>query len=421
MIVDIIEFFKELNPDIIIKSPSRINLINPLDAVEGDFWMPSVAIEGLNNPLSVFVYLKRIERNSKIVIYHLDRRNNSEIHKNLERDLNLDISYIKDQFSGELKLVYGSLYRIFLTNKAFWSLIKNSNLEVGILSTIPRQSGLGGSASIIIALIYGFSKLFGYINNNSKESLNEIPINRDIIAEMATKVEDKDLKITAGYSDRYCISRGGLAFCSYVGKLSHNELQKEPLAIYDRIDKTYNIKELPIIVCYSGVSHKSGDVHYRLRKEYLGGNDEIIRYYTKLARIAWKSRFAIMKRDWKSLGQFFNINTSIMNNVMKAAGFKFGIGVANNILIDIIRKNKYVLAAKLTGAGGGGSVFALTYPEKIDDVLNYWKNELHKLIDSDGFFKSKYPKIPLKICYGLKNAEFFKIKINTSGVSEINL
>jgi len=40
LLKDIINFLLSLNPDIIIQAPSRINLINPLDAVEGDFWMP---------------------------------------------------------------------------------------------------------------------------------------------------------------------------------------------------------------------------------------------------------------------------------------------------------------------------------------------------------------------------------------------
>ena len=58
MLKSIKKFFKSLNPEIIVQAPSRINLINPLDAVEGDFWMPSVAITGVKNPLSVFLYIK---------------------------------------------------------------------------------------------------------------------------------------------------------------------------------------------------------------------------------------------------------------------------------------------------------------------------------------------------------------------------
>ena len=58
-----------LNPERITQAPARINIINPLDAVEGDFWMPSVAINGVKNPLSVFVYIKEIEGDSQIKVY----------------------------------------------------------------------------------------------------------------------------------------------------------------------------------------------------------------------------------------------------------------------------------------------------------------------------------------------------------------
>ena len=122
---------------------------------------------------------------------------------------------------------------------------------------------------------------------------------------------------------------------------------------------------IPIIVCYSGVYHASGDVHGRLRDSYLQNNPEILNKYLKLAKIAWKSRFALMCRDWKQLGQYFKENTKIMNQIMKEVGFKYGIGLANNILIEIIEDHPDVYAAKLTGAGGGGSVFALVKPNKI--------------------------------------------------------
>ena len=66
------DFLFSHNPDIVVQAPSRINLINPLDAVEGDFWMPSVAINGKTNPLSVFLYIKKTELKSILKIYSFD-------------------------------------------------------------------------------------------------------------------------------------------------------------------------------------------------------------------------------------------------------------------------------------------------------------------------------------------------------------
>ena len=414
------DFIINLNPDIIIQAPSRINLINPLDAVEGDFWMPSVAINGKKNPLSTFLYIKQIEKLSRIKIYKITTKLgvlNFEIES--EEILTRERKEIKKKFKNEFKLIYGSIYRFFKTNSYFREKILSQRIEIGIITTIPRQSGLGGSASIIIAILYGLANYFKIYNNMNCVKDDEFPINKDIIAEMATKVEDEDLGITAGYADRYVICRGGLSFCSYYGKLMHKEISMEPLAVYDRVDEIYDLKEIPIIVCFSGVFHKSGGIHQRLRKLYLQKNPEIIRGYEELAEIAWKSRFALMSHNWKLLGSYFKENTKIMNKIMIDAGFKYGIGLANNILIDLINKHPDVYAVKLTGAGGGGSVFALVNPEKIQLVLKDWKKKLNEIITNKRIFQLKFPKYPVNILNQLKNAEFYEINIDKDGVKKI--
>ncbi|MBD3211121.1 MAG: hypothetical protein GF311_00820 [Candidatus Lokiarchaeota archaeon] len=417
-------YFQNLNPDIIVHAPSRINLINPLDAVEADSWMPAMAIEGKVNPLSVFLYLKYTKKNPKIKLYRIESDKVSDdsryrIDISMEEELIHDVQKIKMKLNGEFKLIYASFYRISQTNIEFWKQIRDYPVEIGILSTIPRQSGLGGSSAIIIALLYGLAEYYGFLNNTENINKLDIPINKDTIAELCTKVEDKDLKITAGYSDRYVITRGGLSFCSYIGKLHHKRIASEPLAVYDRIDEIYNIRSIPIIICFSGTYHDSGDVHRKLRMEYLNQNQQIIDKYNKLSEIAWKARFSLMKRDWKELGQFFKENTMIMNSIMEIAGFKYGIGLANNILIKIIEKNPKVYAAKLTGAGGGGSVFALVNPDYLDEVFNYWKQSLEDLIKDRTLFKNQFPNYPMDILDDLKNADFFRVKINKTGVKKI--
>ena len=412
MLQQILDFIKGLNPDILIQAPARINLINPLDAVEGDYWMPSAAINGLYNPLSVFVYIKRREMFGSVKYYsNLDSTGKLNICVSKEEKIEKDLNDIKKKLKGEFKLFFASIYRLIIINSAFREKFEKENFEIGIITTIPRQSGLGGSAAIIIGIIYGLAKYFGLYNNFNCLKTGEFPINRDIIAEIATKVEDQDLKITAGYGDRYVIARGGLGFCSYYGKLFHKKISLEPLAIYDRIDLTYNIKSLPIIICYSGVTHESGAVHEKLRKRYLDGDPIIIEGYQYLAEISWKSRFALMKHDWKQLGDYFKENTAIMNNLMKHVGFLDGIGSFNNILIRLIEHNSDVFAAKLTGAGGGGSIFALVKPDKIDTVLSSWKEELNKIITNEEYYLSLFPECPLVDRDQLKNAQFFKIKI----------
>ncbi|MFX0058721.1 MAG: mevalonate kinase [Candidatus Hodarchaeota archaeon] len=416
MIDEIKNFVSKLKPNIFVQAPSRINLINPLDAVEGDYWMPSVAINGIEDPLSAFVYIKGIEKKSVIRFYNVNVKGKKpSITLDLKADLTKNKLLLKDDYDDKIKLIYSSIYRFSIYSSYFWNKFLEQNIEIGVITTIPRQSGLGGSASIIIALLYGLAEYFEIYNDLSHLKPGEIPINKDIIAEMATEVEDKDMKVSAGYSDRYVISRGGLCFCSYIGKLFHKKISEEPLAVYDKINETYNINDLPIIICYSGAIHESGTVHGKLRARYLHKEPQILKDYERLAEIAWKSRFAIMKKDWLLLGYYFKQNTEIMNKVMKDTGFTYGIGLVNNLLIKLIQDHPDVYAVKLTGAGGGGSVFALVNPDKLDNILIEWKTRLNNLITD----KERLALLPFGVEESLRNAKFYKIKIDLTGVKKL--
>jgi galactokinase/mevalonate kinase-like predicted kinase len=413
-------FINSLNPDVIIQAPSRINLINPLDAVEADFWMPSVAINGIVNPLSTFVYVKKIHSRSKILKYNIiETQNKYKFELECEEYLIKQINNLSNHKNSDFLLFYASVYRLFQTNPYYKDAFSAQNIEIGIITTIPKQSGLGGSASIILAFLYAFTQFFDLTHKNSHLRNKDYPINKDTIAEIAAKVEQIDLKIVAGYSDRYIISRGGLCFISYVGKLYQRKIGSEPLAVCDRIDRIYEIKQLPIIICYSGVLHDSGLVHERLRKLYLEKDELIIKRYIELADISWKSRFALMNHDWKLLGDLFQKNTEIMNDVMFHAGFKHGIGLANNFLIELIIEEPEVYAVKLTGAGGGGSVFALVNPKKIEYVYKKWQEKLDEIIKDENTFKSKFPNYPLILRKELKEAQFFKVVIDIFGVKKL--
>ena len=120
MLKEIKNFIRSLNPDLIIQAPSRINIINPLDAVEGDFWMPSVAINGFKNPLSVFLYIKEIKGKSRLKIYTVKNLNDQYlIEINTEEILSKGRNEVIAKLNGENKLIYASIYRFYEMSSYF--------------------------------------------------------------------------------------------------------------------------------------------------------------------------------------------------------------------------------------------------------------------------------------------------------------
>ena len=81
--------------------------------------------------------------------------------------------------------------------------------------------------------------------------------------------------------------------------------------------------------------------------------------------------------------------------MMFYCGFKDGAGSVNNEFIDAALANG-ALGAKLTGAGGGGSVFALVEPGQETSLMSVWENKARKM--------------------GLKRAVVYQVKINSDGL-----
>ena len=133
MLKQIIKFIEKLNPVLVIQAPSRINLINPLDAVEGAYWMPSVAVNGYKNPLSTFIYIKEIQERSRIKFYKLiNAHKNIDLKIEVEDDLPKDISRLKMdiKIKTEINLILATIYRFAKTNSYFWECFINNNIEL---------------------------------------------------------------------------------------------------------------------------------------------------------------------------------------------------------------------------------------------------------------------------------------------------
>lgn len=341
--------------------PARINILgNPSDAVEGDFATISAAV-GLHA-------FAEIQASDQIVLEQRDRAGDGF-------ETVAQQAYQPDQiplpYDGSLDLCKGAINRLYRYSPEFRKKIKARGVHIATWTEVPRQSGLGGSSLFVLLTLAGLRAHY---------ELDSLYHNDYILGELTQRVEAKELGITCGYADRYVPLFGGLAYIDYRGKLHQKKLHQEPYSTYERLDPW--VDQLPLVAVCSGVKRDSGDVHGRMRplyiqehKHWVANGGEIppmVGWMRTAWETAWRGKIALLQRDWKTFGQLMNKNHHAVDEMMSYSGFPNGAGEANNLLIEAALENG-AFGAKLTGAGCGGSVFALTQPGKEEALMDVWR------------------------------------------------
>jgi galactokinase/mevalonate kinase-like predicted kinase len=343
-----------------IKIPARINILgNPSDANEGDFATISAAV-------NIYAH-GRIEAADGIQIEQLDDSTSGLTPTQAEHYTFNDIPL---PYNGKLDLLKGGINRLFRYSPEFRRKISSHGFKITTWTDVPRQSGLGGSSLFVIMVLGGIRALY---------KLSPRLHNDYVLAELTQRVESKELGITAGYADRYVPIFGGIAYLDYRGKLHQDQLHEEPYTTFERLDNW--VDEFPVVAICSGLEHDSGDVHGRMRPRYLEEHNEwiqngglpppMVRFMQDAWETAWRGKIALLQQDWQLFGELMNRNHSVVDKMMTYCGFRDGAGWANNLLIETALSNG-AYGAKLTGAGGGGSVFAVSHPKNIAKLKSAW-------------------------------------------------
>jgi D-glycero-alpha-D-manno-heptose-7-phosphate kinase len=209
------------------------------------------------------------------------------------------------------------------------AVIKLLNPEFGFelttYSDVPTGSGLGGSAVILSAIIGAFNNF--RINKFSQHD----------IAELAFQAERIELGLNGGWQDQYATVFGGFNFMEF----RENENIINPLRISQDI-----LSELEdsLILCYSGLSHNSGDIHTN-QKENMNKNKE----FASIAKeIAYEMKNKILKGQLDNFGELLHKAWETKK--------RFSDKITTNYLDEIydFALLNGAIGGKLLGAGGGG-------------------------------------------------------------------
>ncbi|MFY9506671.1 MAG: hypothetical protein WAP98_07420, partial [Caldicoprobacterales bacterium] len=212
---------------------------------------------------------------------------------------------------------------------------------------IPVQAGLAGSTALLSCILAAVSAYAG------------ISYNRYELAEVNRSIELNYMKTHCGYQDAYMTSFGGLNYLDFRGKEYYKDLDSELYAVVEPLSSY--VKTLPFVVAHTGVKHHSGSFHKPLRDRWLEGEETVVNAYRDIAHLAREGKKALIKGDWDQLAYLMNKNHEIQDGLTDS-------GPVNNHMIRLARENG-ALAAKLAGAGGGGTIIALSLePERTKEA-----------------------------------------------------
>ena len=205
---------------------------------------------------------------------------------------------------------------------------------------VPMQAGLAGSTAILACLV---GCLLAHLG---------LRLNPYQTAELVRQIEYDVLGVVCGFQDHYMAVFGGLNYMDFRDKNSAVASESDtPFATVEPLGGF--VGDLPLVLAHTGVRHHSGSVHTSPRERWLRGEPAVVEGYLEIARLARVGKRALLGCDWDTLADLMNRNHAIVRELG-------GSGEANEALIAAALASG-ATGAKLAGAGGGGTILALTH------------------------------------------------------------
>ena len=266
--------------------------------------------------INLMMTIKYEEKKDNIIeFYSKNTKERTKFKLGESPPLNIDLSY--------WSVLYERLKRYIR---------KGFSMEVD--SDIPIGAGLSTSAALSIGFIKAIDQAY------------DLKLSNKEIAEMAYLGENYDLNIQCGRLDQYTETYGGIVFI---------QTDEEPSVEY------LNVDELPIVVGDSMEERKASSILNRIKKQIKEKDTITLEAFNVIENCVYEGRDALLKRDYKKLGEFMNIQQE-QEAILKADTKK---------IVELCNASKTAgaLGAKQMGAGGGGCMVAIA-PGKQKEVVS---------------------------------------------------
>lgn len=275
----------------------------------------------------------------KAILCAIDKRITVTAEKIPEKKIIIKSNIMKSEFpinklitdiDSSLKPFY------YLANKMIERYDQKTGFEIFVESEIPSGVGLGSSSACCVAGAAAISRLFG---ETSKEQ----------ILELAIEAEKTIFQNTSGADCTVC-TFGGLI--EYDKKNGFSQIKTKP--------------SFHLVIANSNIEHSTNTVVSNVKK-YKDMNEEKFSELCKKESELINNVIINLKNDnLKELGKSMHENQEFLEI----------IGVSNKKLQSMIKLAENVsFGAKITGAGGGGCIIALTDESNLEKTIVQLREE----------------------------------------------
>lgn len=222
----------------------------------------------------------------------------------------------------------------YLADKMIQKYDEKSGMEITIDSEIPVGVGLGSSSACCVA---GAAAISGVFTEKSKEE----------ILQMAIEAEKTMFPNTSGADCTVCTFGGIMQYDKQTG---HSKIDSEP--------------RFHLVIANSKIEHSTKEVVSTVNQFKEKNEERFSKICNEENNLIDDVLVCLKKNDLKGIGI----------DIIKNQEYLELIGVSNEKLRSMIElANKSSFGAKITGAGVGGCIFALTDETNMEDTIQQLK------------------------------------------------
>jgi hydroxymethylglutaryl-CoA reductase len=210
--------------------------------------------------------------------------------------------------------------------------VEDRDFEIHVKSDIPIGMGLGSSAAFAVAVIRAFSALLKI--NSTDEAINELAFQCEEIAHGTPSGIDNHV-------------------ATFARPVLFHKGDRKHVEVIDLLETP------PLVIASSGSRGVTKDIVAAVRKRYEKNQGLFTRVFDDIDSISLEGVSALKNRDYEQLGSLMNVCHGLLNAIQVSTP-------ELEQMIEVARRAG-AAGAKLTGAGGGGSIVALC-PDKVSAV-----------------------------------------------------